>query len=173
MSEPLDMPDFHTLRAVSGWIELGNLAEAELELGRIPVRRRQQPDVLEAEWLLAAARRDWARALTVAERLVSLAPDRANAWIHSAYSARRTESGGLTYARLILLQALDRFPDESVIPYNLACYAAQLGELDDARRWLETARQRGGSAMIQDMALADEDLLPLRAEIRRWKTKKR
>lgn len=173
MSEPLDLPDFHTLRAVSGWIELGNLAEAELELGRIPVRRRQQPDVLETEWLLTAARRDWTRSLAVADLLVATAPERANGWIHRAYAARRAEGGGLTRAREILMEALERFPDEAVIPYNLACYASQLGELDEARRWLETARQRGGSAMIQAMAVADDDLLPLRREISRWKAKKR
>lgn len=173
MSEPLEMSDIHCLRAVSGWIELGSLVEAEVEFGRIPVQRRQHPEVLETEWLLTAARRDWTRSLAVADLLVEVAPDRANAWIHRAYAARRADGGGLTKAREILMEALPRFPDESVIPYNLACYAAQLGELDDARRWLETARQRGGSAMIQSMAIADSDLLPLRKEIQRWKVKKR
>jgi Flp pilus assembly protein TadD len=171
MSDPLEMSDVHALRAVSGWIDLGNLVEAERELGQIPVQRRHHPDVLETEWLLTAARRDWNRSLTIAELLVAIAPGRPGAWIHRAFALRRADGGGLTRAREVLLEACDRFPDEAVIPYNLACYAAQLGELDDARRWLETARQRGGSALIQEMALADSDLLPLRDEIRKWKTK--
>jgi hypothetical protein len=55
-----------------------------------------------------------------------------------------------------------RFPGESVIPYNLACYACQLGEMDAARRWLAKAVQVGGRAMIRRMAQDDPDLLPLR-----------
>jgi Flp pilus assembly protein TadD len=172
MSDSLEMSDVHRLRAVSGWIDLGNLVEAELELGQIPARRRHHPDVLETEWLLTAARRDWNRSLTIAELLVSVAPDRPGGWIHRAFALRRAEGGGLTRAREVLLEAHARFPEEAVIPYNLACYAAQLGEIEDARRWLDTARQRGGTPLIRDMALADSDLLPLREEIRKWKTKK-
>lgn len=174
MSETLEMSDIHALRAVTGWLELGNTAEAELELAAIPARRRQHPDVLETEWMVAAASRNWPRGLAVAELLVTVAPDRVNGWIHRAFSARRAPGGGLGRARELLLEAVERFPEESIIPYNLACYAAQLGDLDDARRRLETACQQAGSkARIQSMALADEDLLPLRAEIRRWKVKKR
>lgn len=169
MSEPLEPSEIHTLRAVAGWLELGNPGEAELELGRIAAPRRQHPDVLEVDWLLTAARHDWNRALVVAELLVTLAPDRVQGWIHRAYATRRAEGGGLTQAREVLLPAHGLFPDESVIPYNLACYAAQLGELDEARRWLRDATRRGGSKMIREMALGDADLRPLWAEIRQWK----
>lgn len=33
----------------------------------------------------------------------------------------------------------DRFPEGWTIPYNLACYCAQLGRLDECRKWLKKA----------------------------------
>jgi tetratricopeptide (TPR) repeat protein len=38
-----------------------------------------------------------------------------------------------------LLPAADRFPRVWIIPYNLACCRAQLGRVDQARRWFERA----------------------------------
>jgi uncharacterized protein HemY len=173
MAEPLDISDVHCLRAAMGWLELGNLAEAELELGQLLEKSRQHPDVLEVEWLLTSARHDWNRSLAIGELLVALEPERASGWIHCAYAMRRAEGGGLTRARETLLAAADKFPEEPVIPYNLACYAAQLGELDEARRWLRVAMDRGGFQMIQTMALADADLQPLWEEVRQWKKGRR
>jgi hypothetical protein len=67
-----------------------------------------------------------------------------------------------------LLPAAKKFPDESVIPYNLSCYACQLNQLDIARHWLERAVIAGKKEYIKKMALADDDLKPLWAEIREW-----
>jgi hypothetical protein len=36
-----------------------------------------------------------------------------------------------------------RFPEEWLMGYNLACYACQLGNRDEARHWLELAYKRG------------------------------
>jgi hypothetical protein len=55
-----------------------------------------------------------------------------------------------------------------VIPYNLACYACQLGDLDDARRWLERAVALRSRADLRRLALNDHDLQPLWDEIRDW-----
>ena len=60
----------------------------------------------------------------------------------------------------------DRFPDVPTIPYNLACYACQLGRLDDSRQLLKRAVKLGGRDYHR-MALEDEDLQPLWTEIKR------
>ena len=169
MNPPLTAPDIHHVRAAEGWMELGCRDEAELELGRVSALNRHHPDVLETEWSVTAARLDWKRGVVIGELLVTLYPERANGWLHRAYALRRVENGGLSRARESLLLAPDQFPDEPVIPYNLACYAAQMGELDEARKWLKRAVSVGRFDKVKAMALADSDLAPLWEEIRLWK----
>jgi hypothetical protein len=63
------------------------------------------------------------------------APDRGVwAWGHKAYSLRRVNGGGIEKAKVVLEEAAKLFPGDSVIQYNLACYCAQLGQLDAPRR---------------------------------------
>ena len=169
MNPPMTAPDIHHVRAAEGWMELGCRDEAELELGRVSALNRHHPDVLETEWSVTAARLDWKRGVVIGELLVTLYPERANGWLHRAYALRRVENGGLGRARESLLSAPDQFPDEPVIPYNLACYAAQMGELDEARKWLRRSVAVGRFDKVKAMALADSDLAPIWEEIRRWK----
>src|SRR5438477_243501 len=57
-------------------------------------------------------------------------------WIVSyAYATRRVES--VEAAKEILVNAEQRFPNEPVIPYNLACYEAQLNNIKAARQYLK------------------------------------
>ncbi|MBI4325365.1 MAG: tetratricopeptide repeat protein, partial [Chloroflexi bacterium] len=61
-----------------------------------------------------------------------------------------------------LLPAADKFAVEYLIPYNLACYSAQLGRLNEAKAWLERAFQVSGhAAQVKLAALHDPDLEPL------------
>ena len=48
---------------------------------------------------------------------------------------------------------------------QLACYWAQLGNLERAKVFLETAFEIGNSARLKAMALSDPDLEPLWKEI--------
>lgn len=54
--------------------------------------------------------------------------------------------------------------DSGVLLYNLACHSALVGDLDDARRLLATALSRRPD--LEDVAAADPDLDPLRAQER-------
>jgi hypothetical protein len=51
------------------------------------------------------------------------------------------------------------------IRYNLACYACQLGNQEEAWDWLEDAFELGDSKRVKLMALDDLDLEPFWAEI--------
>jgi hypothetical protein len=97
--------------------------------------------------------------------LLHAEPDRASGWLHQAYALRRVPEGGLQQAWEALLPAYEKFPQEATIPYNLSCYACQLGQLDDARQWLKRAVASGGKERIKHMALGDSDLEPLWGEI--------
>jgi tetratricopeptide (TPR) repeat protein len=160
-------PDVHHLRAALGWLELGNHVEAGEELARISPARLEHPDVLELRWAVCAEGRSWAAAAEVGGKLVAAAPDRVSGWVHRAFAERRRPGGGLQQAQALLLPALERFPAESIVPYNLACYAAQMGRLDDAWSWLQRAMSiEKDPQVIRERALADPDLEPLWARLR-------
>ena len=155
-------PDTHHLSAAIGWLELGDHAEAGGELARISEPFLDHPDVLEVRWAICAAGRSWEAALGAAELLIAKAPRRVTGWIHRAYALRRVRHGGLQRAWAALRPAFDKFGKEPLVPYNLACYAAQMGRLDEAWDWLHKAMAAAGSvSKIKQMALADPDLQPI------------
>lgn len=160
--EPLDI---HRLNAALGWLGLNAPADARAELDAIASEQQAHPAVLEARWMICAHEKNWPAALAVAERELALASADSSGWLHRAYALRRVAGGGLEQAWAALLPAAEKFPDEPVIPYNLACYACQLHDLAAARVWLKCAIKVGGKDAVRKMALADDDLKPLWPEI--------
>ncbi len=138
-------------------------ADASAELDAIEPMRRSEWQVLALRVAVCQETKDWVPMLLLSERLASLQPEQAQWRITLAYATRRCQS--LEAARKILLAALERFPEESTIRYNLACYEAQLGNLPAARELLTRAMQMQESHRA--MALADPDLAPLHEELRR------
>jgi tetratricopeptide (TPR) repeat protein len=164
--EILGPPDSHHLSAAIGWLQLGNPPEAKVELGRIQPRLALNPDVLEVWWAVHASVKDWSNALEAAEKLVFQDAKRPSGWLHRAYALRRAPQGGLQAAREALRPALDLFPENATVPYNLSCYACQLGDFDQAREWLRQALAVGDRRQMLAMAMADADLEPLWKEIK-------
>ena len=134
--QKLEPPDTHNFSAAIGWLELGLPAEARAELAQITPALQNHPDVLEARWLVAVEEKQWEEGLQIAQALLQQAPKRSSGWLHRAYALRRTPDGSVVKAWEALLPAFDRFPKEPIIPYNLACYACQMHQLDTARLWI-------------------------------------
>jgi len=162
----LEPPDTHYVLAALGWLELGDSAEARTELAHVRPAEQEHPDVLELRWSIAAQEERWEEALQAAQALLRQVPDRSSGWLHQAYALRRVPEGGLQKAWDALLPAFEKFPKEPIIPFNLACYACQMRQLDTARDWLKRAMAIGGEEEIRRMALNDADLEPLWGEIR-------
>jgi predicted Zn-dependent protease len=162
----LEPPDTHYFIAAIGWMELGNLVEARAELAQVREAQQEHPDVLEVRWSIAAEQKCWKEALQLAQTLLRRAPKRSSGWLHQAYALRRVRDGGVQQAWEALLPAFDKFPKEPTIPFNLACYACQMRQLDAARDWLKRAMAVAGKEKIVGMALKDSDLEPLWDEIR-------
>jgi tetratricopeptide (TPR) repeat protein len=161
----LKPPNSHHLSAATGWLELGDCAEARQEWERLTVAARRHPDALEVRWRIYAEEKDWDGGLATARALMLADPNRASGWLHQAYALRRVNGGGVKAALDALLPAADKFPDEPVIPYNIACYTCQLQQFDLARIWLRRALRAGEPARIKETALSDSDLEPLWDEI--------
>ncbi len=166
-------PDSHFFRAAVGWMELKLPMESLKELAQISPACRCHIETLEIEWQVLAALLDWDTAFRIAEKTITLHSTSITGWIHCAYAARRKSDGGLSRAFAVLLPAALKFPDEGLIRYNLACYTAQLGELEAAWRWFEEALHRdpdpSGTHSYKAMALKDEDLKSLWDKIRSLK----
>jgi Flp pilus assembly protein TadD len=160
----LESPDRYHLSAATGWLELGNPREARAELRHISPPHQQRPEVLELHWRICAEEKDWSTALAVARQLVEVAPEDPTGWIHQSYclhELRRTEE-----ARTLLLGVAEQFSRISTVAYNLACYACQLDQPEEARRWLDRAIALIGKDRVKAMALADPDLAPMHEDIR-------
>ncbi|GDY22537.1 hypothetical protein LBMAG56_38840 [Verrucomicrobiota bacterium] len=160
--KPLEPPHTHYLNAAQGWLLFGNLGEAEAELDRLEPVARAHPDVLEVRYEIHAAREDWAGCFAITQRVLQQVPERAFGWIHGAYAVRRMAGGGLAAAFEALVPAATLCPQEPIVFFNLACYACQLGRLDEAWEWLQQAAKLSSRARIIEMARQDDDLAPLR-----------
>ena len=166
---PLEPPHSHFLNAATGWLMLGNAAEARREFEQLGPTARTHPDVLDFQWRIFAHEKRWEEAVDVAQCLVDQCPKHADAWVHRSFALhdlRRTQE-----AFDLLLPAAKSFPKETTIPYNLACYASQLGDLPAARKWFRRVLTRGKSPEEKRhrlaAALEDADLQPLWPEFQR------
>jgi predicted Zn-dependent protease len=161
VKQTLEPPDRHFLSAAIGWIELGNPTEAELELAQISPENQDCAEVLVTRWYIAERMANWEAAREAAHRMRQKHPQDPFGYIHYAYSMRRISAGGLQAAWDALRPAMDQFPKEPIIPYNLACYAAQMNQAEEAWSWLQKAMKLGDKTLLRKMALADPDLKPL------------
>jgi Flp pilus assembly protein TadD len=155
-------PQIHRrLAAAVGFAELSLFQDAVQELEELPDKFKEIAIVL-ATWLEVYQRwQKWSEASSVAQRLAEIEPDESNWPLALAYAVRR--SRGLVFAQEILKQAGEKFPDCATIHFNLACYAAQLGDLDEARQRLRQAIQLDEG--LTAMAKTDPDLKPIQTEI--------
>ena len=163
MTSTLQPPDTHHLSAAEGWLELGNHVEALSELNLMSPAGQSRVETLGLRWSIMAQLKRWEECLAAATAIVELTPKHSFGWIHRSYALHELKR--TSEARDLLQPALKRFPKNETIPYNLACYECQLGDLDAARDWLRRAMKLRKPAELKAQALDDPDLKPLWAEI--------
>lgn len=154
---PLVGYEVQHLRAAEGFAALGMYDEANAELEEINASSRTLPEVLAVRVEIYYGLRRWELMQVIAKKFVE--HDGSDpAWhVALAYSTRRIQS--IDAAKAILIEAARRFPKESLIHYNLACYDCQLDRLPAAKEHLDRAFRI--QPKWRARALADEDLRPL------------
>lgn len=140
-----------------GWLLLARADEAARALDEVPTIEQHSVPTLTLRCQVFLETGECALAAVLARRLVAAEPEEPQHWISHAYAVRRCTS--VAAARAILLEALPRFALCATIPYNLACYAAQLGDFKEARRLLNQAI--GLDPDFRKAATQDPDLDPL------------
>jgi hypothetical protein len=135
--KPLASEDVHHIQAAEGWLGLGNPAEAVLELEKIKAENREHPAVMVIRCSVHYAAKNWPLVFELANTLTSVAPGDPFGWLnrsHALHFMGRTQE-----AWDGLLPMAGKFKKLYAVPYDLACYAAVLGQLETAREWLEKA----------------------------------
>ena len=112
-------------------------AEADSELDKIDPFCRGLPEVLAVRLAIYRGLEKWEWMQQIAKRLKEFQPDNVQWTMSLAYATRRAYS--IDIAMEILIDAKAKFPREAAIPYNLACYYCQLGEMETAKRYLKEA----------------------------------
>jgi predicted Zn-dependent protease len=152
----LPHPDRIRLSAAEGWLGLGDWREAEQELESITANLRGHPEVLRIEYQVYAAAKKWELAAEAASTIIKLDPESSFGFVYTAFALHELKR---THEALnALLPVADTFPEEWVIPYNLACYTCVLGNQKAAWAWLRRAINIAGKEDIRTTALQDPDL---------------
>lgn len=147
-----------------GYLMLRMHGEAARELEAVAELAGDLPDFLRARIDVHTGAGNWDAALSDANRLNAVEPDQPSTFITRAFATRRCRS--LAEAESILLEGTKRFPDEGLIWYNLACYAAVAGRADEALLLLGRALKLEPGLLR--LASGDEDFAPVRAQIDVW-----
>ena len=106
---------------------------------------------------------DWDKVVGVSQELAIEYPGDVEWRIQWAYALRRSES--ILAAKEILADALEQFPKEACLHYNLGCYACLDGDLNRAKVWVQQAFALDPDGKFHKLALEDEDLEGIRAWI--------
>jgi tetratricopeptide (TPR) repeat protein len=149
------------LEAAQGYLDLGMPAEAWDELARLGGAAAGHTTVRLARIDIRMRQADWASALQLSEDLIRSEPAQLGAYISRSFCLHclhRTLD-----ARDRLLEAPAAIEHVPTYHYNLACYEAQLGHRDVARRCLVQALHMHGA--FRDLAAVDPDLRSLRGEL--------
>ncbi len=140
------------LMAAEGYLELGMPEEALREFQNLPRDVKLGVEGLTLLMEIHRAEEEWEAMESVAERLWEAEPENVTHWIDWAIALRLSNSP--SSARVLLLDALEKFPEEAIVHYHLACCECQLGNLPSAREHLMESKKR--CRICRVLALTDE-----------------
>lgn len=146
------------LVAAQGYSELGLPELALGELAQLPEDLRHEPTVVETRLAVLMQARRFRDALPFSQELCRLVPEKTSGYIHAAFCLH--ELGNTQEARAMLLSGPPALKAEATYHYNLACYEAVLGNLDQARAHLDVSFAM--DKKLKQHAEGDPDLACLR-----------
>jgi Flp pilus assembly protein TadD len=142
------------LRAAKGYAELGMTRESLAELDAMEDPHQTRPEVLALRLHHLMHRKSWARALRVSQQLCRVAPDCGTGFLHAGFCLHQL--GKTAAAKQLLLKGPTSLLKEPIYYYNMGCYEALLGNLQDAEVHLKISFHMEKS--FRDLAKKDPDL---------------
>lgn len=140
--------------AAQGYIELEMPGEALREIDAIPAAEQTREEVLQMRLFVFMRSKRWNEALEVCARLRAASPDCTTGYIHGAFCLH--EMGRTLEAKQLLLEGPSSLLSEATYHYNLGCYDAVLGNLEEAQLHLRTSFEI--DRKFREIAKYDPDL---------------
>ena len=149
------------LLAAQGYLELGMPVEAMAELDAMPTEDKEVESALQLRLFITMKSHNWDESLRICERLREIYPEAVSGYIHGAFCLH--ERGCTDAALKLLLSGPPTLAEEATYFYNLACYSAVLGDLDNALDYAQ--RSFAMDDKFRDIAKLDPDLIELRGQL--------
>ncbi len=146
-------------RAACGYAELGMTRESVGELDAIDRELQNRPEVLQLRLHHLMQEKRWPQALRVSQKLCRAAPDCSAGFLHAGFCLH--ELGKTAQAKDLLLKGPAALLQEPIYYYNMGCYDALLGNVNDARNHLETSFKMDST--FRELAKRDPDLESVKA----------
>ena len=128
-----------SLQAAQGYIELEMTDEALRELDSLSAEDRECDEAWQMRLFVYMRSKRWDEALAVCRQLREGSPDGTTGYIHGAFCLH--EMGRTLEAKKLLLKGPPVLLTEPTYHYNLGCYDAVLGNLEEATSHLKMSFQ--------------------------------
>jgi len=152
----LSLSDIQHLDAAEGWLELGHWVDCFDELQRIDHLHRSDAAVMALRWNLYNKARQHVIAADLALGIQRRFPDEPAGYIWRSISLEKLCRFQHAYDNL--RPVAGKFPDTGIIPFFLATYACELGNVGEARAWLVLAFRAPDNKELKTKALDEERL---------------
>lgn len=149
------------LLAAQGYLELDMPVEALAELDSMAPEEKDMESALQLRLFITMKSHRWDESLRICDRLRELYPEAASGYIHGAFCLH--EQGLTDEALNLLLGGPACLAKEATYFYNLGCYSAVLGDLENAIEYVR--RSFAMDDKFRDIAKLDPDLIQLRGRL--------
>lgn len=143
-----------SLEAAQGYVELDMTDDALAELDTLPSEDQRRQEVLQTRLFVLMRARRWAGALEVSEWLYEIFPEQMTGYIHGAFCLHELDR--TREAKGLLLRGPASLLREATYYYNMGCYDAVLGNIEDAQHALEISFRMDDK--FRQIAKLDPDL---------------
>jgi tetratricopeptide (TPR) repeat protein len=145
-----------------GYLELGMFDDALEHLGQLDGEYQDRFVVLQLRVGILLRKKDWNQALQFSLRICAIHPEEGYGYVHAAFCLH--ELGRTAEAKQTLLGGPACLLDDAVYYYNLACYDAVLGNLEQAKVYLHASFRMDKDKTFRELAKNDPDLSQIRDE---------
>lgn len=125
------------LTAAQGYLELDMPREALQELHELPDALKSHAEIFQLKLVILMRLREWEQGCELCLEMISRFPSLSVGYIHGAFCLH--ELGRTAEAKSLLLSGPSSLLREATYHYNLACYEAVLGNVEEAKEYLKTS----------------------------------
>lgn len=131
--------------------------ESMTELDAISEEYQDRAEVLQIRLHNLMRHKRWSQALRVSQKLCRIAPECCTGFLHASFCLH--ELGKTAEAKKLLLKGPPLLLKEPIYYYNMGCYEALLGNVDNAQLHLQTSFEMDSA--FRELAKQDPDLKAL------------